>query len=240
MKRFMLISVGFSFFCLQAMRVPHSVANPKNLNWKKIPAEFDSQATNEIIWLEPPWFQTDNFSCGDRALFHALGLYFALKHTTGRGDLGDTQFLKALIDNFSSKNLFIDVQQKIASIIPEGCPLDNERVKQIIERYFPELQNRTIILTKYKNSIAIPGEVPSKLNTELERVKRMIDSPKEAIFFICDVGRHVVLYALLTDFQKRAYLYVVDSLAHSSLVPSDPFLLLLRKILQDHNRSRRH
>lgn len=92
-----------------------------------------------------------------------------------------------------------------------------------------------MLLSRYLQFIGVPGAPINATESYLVASELLLRAPHQAVFVICDVGYHVVLCALVTDAHKRAFLYVVDSLANSNLDAVRPFLGPLLRVVEAHN-----
>lgn len=205
---------------------PVSVQRPQFI-LRTPPLEY---ANKPIIWLEPLLPQVDGFSCGDRAIFHAMGLYAALK-TTATIDA----FVAELYTYWSSQRLLFDIGQKVARFLPRREPLNSTALSRVLAQDFPQIAPRTILLSRYLQFIGVPGQPIDATTSYLVALDRVLYAPREAAFVICDVGGHVVLCALVTDAYKKACLYVVDSLANANQNAVRPFLAPLLAVVETHN-----
>lgn len=168
-----------------------------------LPAELEGKP---VVYVIPLLTQEDNFSCGYRSIFHALGIEKSLKSKNF-----DTS-LEKMLQN-------VDALHKVYSTYGVDDALSNYELLDIATHF--GIADKLVFMCLDKNKFCyIDGNCPKmgsvkkskKLsNAFIKKLKNTLTKPSTALHVICNPGDHWMLMSIVRDKNNNIKLYIIDS-----------------------------
>ncbi len=196
---------------------------------------------HNVIQIRNYLAQADEWSCGLRAVFHALAIEKALK--TPRN------FKEVLKIGLRNQKAL----KKLYTQYGKDKGLWDYHIQRLADKN--GIGNKLICLTAKKDEITLLDsketslDLDDLLHKELNRLMAMVKREPQAIYFVVTVGDHWVLFSLVNLPQRPVTLLVIDSdersLAHFNLYTQEgianekKFIRFLRPYLSKLNKDKR-